>query len=216
MRLSYVSPTIVLLLLLSSSAAEAQLCAGNPSFTNQPYQVGLTAAFTDDAHGIGGDFAAGGDEFFAGAGVSVINFRDADVTSTQVTAFGGADWAVNQSQTVFVCPVAHVGFGAGPDFGNVDVSTFRLGAGGRIGVMASSSTELMVIPTFGLTAEYTRVDFEVGNVDDSEGDSSGEASFGVGFVFNRNIGIVPEISVPFSAGNSDPVFSVRFSFAFGR
>src|SRR3712207_3408800 len=110
MKVPYVSSTIVFLLLVSSTAAEAQLCAGSPSFANQPYQVGLTAAFTDGAHGIAGDFAAGSDLFFAGAGVGVINFRDADVTSTQVTGFVGSDWAMNQAQTVFVCPIAHIGF----------------------------------------------------------------------------------------------------------
>jgi hypothetical protein len=84
-----------------------------------------------------------------------------------------------------------------------------------VGVIASQTNTLMVIPNFGLALHYDRVTVEFRGADESESDSSGLASVGVGFVFNRNVGISPSIAVPFSAGNSDVIFTIRLSFNFG-
>jgi hypothetical protein len=203
------------LVLLTAASAEAQLCAGNPSFANQPYQAAITAAFTEDAHGIGGEFGVGSESLFAAAGVSVINFRDLDALSTQVSLAVGTDLATNQQQTVFVCPIASMSFGVGPDVGAFDVSTFTLGAGGSVGVIASQMNDLTIVPTFGLAAIYNRVTIEVADNDVTESDSSGRASVGVGFIFGENIGITPTLVIPFSVDNADPIFGIRLSFAFG-
>jgi hypothetical protein len=215
MRISCVSAAILSVLLISTTPAEAQLCTGSPSYANQPYQAALTAAFTEGAHGIGGEFGVGGEALFATAGVGVVNFRDLDALSTQITLSVGADLATSQRGTVFVCPLASIGFGVGPDVGRADVSTIALGAGGSIGVIASQTNMLMVVPTFGLAAIYDRVTLDFGGDDVTNSDTSGRANVGVGFIFNRNIGITPGIEIPFSAGNSDPVFVIRLSFAFG-
>lgn len=215
MRHVCASAAILCVLLLSTSPAEAQLCAGNPSFANQPYQAALTAAFTEDAHGIGGEFAAGSDLFFARAGVGVLNYRELDALATEISASAGTEFATSQSGRVLVCPLAHVVFGVGPNFRNIDISSVMLGAGGSVGVIAAQSATLMVVPTFGLSVDYTRVTAEVAGNDTTDSDTSGTASLGVGFILNENIGILPEIAIPFSAGNNDPVFSIRLSFGFG-
>jgi hypothetical protein len=202
------------LVLLFATAAEAQLCTGNPSYTSNPYQVGLNAAFTDGAHGVSGDFGAGGEAFFASAGVGVINFRDLDETATQVSATAGAE--LGQFRTVFICPIASVSVGIGPDIGDIDVSTFSVAGGGSVGVIASQTDSLMIVPSFGLAAVYNRFTAEIRGDDVSESDSSGRASIGVGFIFNQHVGISPALIVPFSAGNDDPIFEIRLSFGFGR
>ena len=46
--------------------------------------------------------------------------------------------------------------------------------------------------------------------------ASGLASVGVGLIFNRNVAIIPEVLVPFSAGNGDAIFSIQFLFNFGQ
>ena len=208
--------TVMLSTLLITRTAEAQVCAGNPSFANRPYQASITAAFTEGAHAMGGGFGAGSESFFASAGVSVINFRELDATSTQISAGAGAELATNQRRTVFVCPLASVSFGSGPDVGGIDVSTINLGAGGSIGVIASQTAALMIVPTFGLAAIYSRVSAEFQGRDATESDSSGRASVGVGFILNENVGITPALAIPFSAGNADPIFEIRLSFGFGR
>jgi hypothetical protein len=216
MRLARASALLVMIL-LAARPANAQLCAGNPSYTNQPYQAALTAAFTEDAHGIGGEFGAGGESIFASAGVSVINFRNLDALSTQISALVGADLPADQNRTVFVCPAASIGFSVGPDVGAVDISTISLGAGGSVGVVASQMDQLTIVPTFGLAVIYNRITADFGGIDSTASDGSGRATVGVGFIFGQNVGITPAIVIPFSAeGEADSIFSLRLSFGFGR
>jgi hypothetical protein len=203
-------------LVLSAAPAEAQLCAGSPSFRDQPYQAGITAGFTEGAHGVGGFFGTGGESLFAIGSIGVVNYRDLDALATQISASVGADLATSQSSRVFVCPVASIGFGAGPDIGDVDISTFSLGAGGDVGIIAYEINDLRVVPTFGVSVAYNRINAEFGGSDATESDTSGLANIGVGFILSQNIGILPAVSVPFSAGGSDPTFVIRLSFGFGR
>lgn len=211
-----VTCVVLLLALLVAAPASAQLCNGSPSFRDGPLQVGLAAAFTEGARGVGGTFAGGGEVFFAGAGVSVLNYTDLDVRSTAVSAFGGAEVTTDSRNRVLLCPLVQLGFGAGPDFGPVDVSTATLQAGGSVGVIASDSDGVMVVPFFGLAALYQRVTSEIGGTEVSASDTGGLADLGVGLIFNRNVGITPFISIPFSAGSSDVAFTLRFTFNFGQ
>jgi hypothetical protein len=207
--------TLGLVLVVAADTAEAQLCAGNPSFASRPYQAAITAAFTEGAHGVGGEFGAGNESVFVNAGVSAINFRDLDAIATQMSLGVGTDLAMNQGQTVFACPLASISFGVGPDVGAFDVSTISLGGGVSLGVIASQANDLMIVPTFGLAAIYSRVTAELPADDFTESDSSGRVSVGVGFILNQNVGITPTLTMPFSADNADPIFGIRLSFAFG-
>jgi hypothetical protein len=108
-----------------------------------------------------------------------------------------------------------VRFGAGPDIGAIDVSSVGLQGGGSVGVIATSTPSLMVVPTFGLAAVWQRVTVEVGGVERDSSDTSGAANVGVGFIFNERIGITPSIVIPFSVADSDVVFSLAFTFNFG-
>ena len=140
------------MILVSTIPAEAQLCAGAPSFRDNPLQVGASAAFRGGAQGVGGSFAAGGESLFAAAGVSVLNFDDVDSSATSVSGTIGVDLQADDNGRVFLCPIGQVAFTAGPDFGPVDVSTITLSGGVSVGVIASQSDALTVIPTFGLFA----------------------------------------------------------------
>ena len=144
------------MILLSTIPAEAQLCAGAPSFRDNPLQVGASAAFRGGAQGVGGSFAAGGESLFAAAGVSVLNVDDVDSSATTVSGTIGVDLQADDNGRVFLCPIGQVAFTAGPDFGPVDVSTITLTGGVSLGVIASQSDALTVIPTFGLFAVHSR------------------------------------------------------------
>lgn len=211
-----VSVCAAIALLGAVSPAEAQLCSGAPSFAQAPYQVGVGAAFRDGAQGFGGQFAAGGTALFAGAGVAVLSFSDLDATQTNINIFAGTDLGVDENDSVFFCPLASFGFGVGPDIGPVDVSTFSLRGGGSVGVIASSTDMLMVVPTFGFAAAWQRVTVEAGGMDTDESDSYGVANLGVGFIFNRLVAITPGISIPFSVADSDVTFTIGFAFNFGQ
>ena len=206
----------LLLLVAAASTAEAQLCVGAPPFTQQPYQAGFGAAFRDGAQRVGGHIAAGGTSLFGGVGLSVVNYSDIDSTQTNINVFGGSELSVEGDNRVFVCPLAAINFGVGPDIGPLSVSSFTLQGGGSVGFVASDRNDLMVVPTFGLAAAWQRTSFEVGNVESDDSDTFGVANLGVGLIFDRRIGITPGISIPFSVGDSDVAFTIEFTFGFGR
>jgi hypothetical protein len=191
------------------------LCTGSPSYASNPYQASITAAFTDGAHGLGGEFGAGGEALFVTGGVSFVNYRDLEETSTHASLGVGAELGVSENRNVFVCPLARMEFGSGPDIGTADISSFVLIGGGSVGVVASQSSTLMVVPTFGLAANYSRFNVEFGGRETTETDTSGRAVVGVGFIFDNNVGITPALVIPFSAGDTDPIFAIKLSFGFG-
>ena len=207
---------LLLTILAAAETASAQTCLGAPSFRAAPYQAGVAASFTEGLRQVEGTFAGGGESLFAGAGVSVLNFTDIDERTAGVSAFAGAEFATDQRNRVLLCPIVRLGFLAGPDFGPVDLSSVTLQGGGSIGVIAAEDGDLMVVPFFGLSAGYTRVTSEFGGVEESESDTGGVADLGVGLILTRTVGITPQVSIPFSTGSSDAIFTIRFTFNFGR
>lgn len=207
---------LLLTILVAATPASAQTCLGAPSFRVAPYQVGVGASFTEGLREVEGTFAGGGESLFAGAGVSVLNFTDIDERTAGVSAFAGAEFATDQRSRVLLCPIVRLGFLAGPDFGPVDLSSVTVQGGGSIGVIAAEDGDLMVVPFFGLSAAYTRVTTDIGGVEESASDTGGVADLGVGLILTRTVGITPQVSIPFSSGGSDAVFTIRFTFNFGR
>ena len=203
---------------LTAAPAEAQLCAGAPSFRELPNQIGVSGVFSDDAQGVGGHFGLGGQTLFAGGGLGFLNYDELKSTATTVSGFVGADLAANEGQRVFVCPVGGVGFGVGPDRGPLDVWSFSLEGGVHVGVVASEANELRVVPTFGLAVIYDRLSAKSRNGGNTatSSDGLGNVSVGVGFVMNGNVGITPSLIVPFAAVNNDPIFLLDFTFNFNR
>jgi hypothetical protein len=216
MRTALIAAAVVSATTLASEPAEAQLCAGAPSFRTAPYQAGVDTVFTSGIQGFGGHFAAGGETLFGGGGAGFVNYSYLDSSAVEVSGFAGADLAASSAERVFVCPLAQVSFGVGPDIRSVDVSTFTVEAGGAVGVIALRTDALAIIPTFIVTGAYNRVSFEAGGNDVSESDGAGVASVGVGFLLNQNVSITPSVGVPFSVGDPDPIFRVSFAFQFGR
>jgi hypothetical protein len=207
---------VLLVLFLMARSASAQTCLGAPSFREAPYQAGVGASFTEGLRQVEGTFSGGGETLFAGAGASVLNFTDLDQRTAGVSAFAGAELATDQRNRVLLCPIVRLGFLAGPDIGPVDLSSVSIRGGGSIGVIAAQDGDLTVVPFFGLAFGYTRVSTQIGDVEDSASDTGGIADLGVGLILTRTVGITPQVSIPFSSGPSDAVFTIRFTFNFGN
>ena len=105
--------------------------------------------------------------------------------------------------------------GTGPDAGAVEVSTFRAGAGGLLGVGVYDSASLMIVPTFGIDLLRECRALEVGGIEEDDSDGVASAMLGVGFIINRRIAIVPEFTVPISAADSDATVGVHVAVGFG-
>jgi hypothetical protein len=202
-------------LVMTATPALAQVCRARPSFSTSPYQVGGRAAFTDGGRTFGGDFGVGGRYLFATAGVSSRYVEEPDSYETAISTRVGVELLVDRTRRIYFCPSGFLSFGTGPDIGALDVSTFRVGAGGRVGVGVYDSPSLMVVPTLGIDLLRERRAFEIGGVEEDEADGVGLATIGVGFIINRQFAIVPEFFVPFSAADSDVTVGVRFVFGFG-
>lgn len=210
-----ISCLAALLIAFLTSPAYAQLCRGGPSFAGFPYQVGAMASATDGAQAYGGDFSVGGQYLFAGAGFSARHVDEADASSAEVSSRAGLEFRVSQTRRIYFCPAAFVAFGTGPDLGDVDVSTFAVGGGGRVGVVVRDTDAFQLVPTFGVDAVRERRALELGGVEQENTDGYGVAALGVGLIFNRRFGITPEVGVPFSAADSDATVTVRVAYGFG-
>lgn len=205
---------IPLLLIGSATPASAQLCRGGPSFAAYPYQVGALVRAAGDTRAFGGNFAVGGRYLFAGAGFSARRADEADTTAAEVSSLAGLELRVSQVRRIFFCPVAFVAFGTGPDRGDTDVSTFDVGGGGRVGVVVRDSDALQIVPVFGVDAVRRRSALELNGTEEDETDGYGVAALGVGFIINRRFAITPEAGVPFSAADSDVMFTLRIAYGF--
>lgn len=208
--------SVLVLTFLAARPAAAQLCIGNPSFGYAPYQASIGANFSDNVRGIEAAFAGGGQTFFGGAGLTVLNFTDVDIRTAGVFGFAGGEFAADRENRVLLCPIARLDVIAGPDIGPVDNTTTSLQGGGSIGLIISDTGEMLVVPFFGLAAVYSHFKSQFANNETTFNDTGGRADLGVGLIFNRTAGITPSVSIPFGTGGSDVTFSIKFSFNFGR
>lgn len=208
-----VLPCAVVIAIAIVAPAEAQLCAGAPSFRMSPFQAGVDSVFSGDAQGVGASFAAGR-TLFGAVTVTATRFSDRESASRSVGGAAGLEVPLGGDRRGFVCPVAHVAWGVGPNVGPLEVSTVSAGAGGRLGVVAAEAGRLMVVPTLGLSAVYRRSSAEFRGLEEEESDAYGLAAMGIGLLFNERIGITPGILIPFSVTDPDVAFLLTVAFGF--
>lgn len=213
----------VVLVIFFVKPLQAQVCTGAPSFREAPRQirvsdvfgVSVSDAFSADAQAFGASAAAGGRTAFGGGGFAVTSFDGLDSTATSVSGTVGADLPVDRDERVFVCPLGSAVYAFGPDVGSININSFGVLGGARVGVLAAESSNLRVIPTFGVALFYRRVTLDAPGFQSlEESDTSGLATIGVGFVFNGRIGLIPAIVIPFAIPDRDVALSLSFVFNF--
>jgi len=198
----------------SVSQAEAQTCTGAPSLREKPMQTGLAASFVGDRHEVGGTFVFGKPSLFGGGGLSATHISFAGTAPT-MSAVIGTELA-SPDHPVFTCPLFQVAYSTGPDFGPFDVSMFGIRTGVSVGALVVERPTMSVIPTFALALLYDRGSVSSGDFESTNSVWSGVATFGAGFVFNRNLSVIPALEVPFNTTDTDVGFSFRWVYGFGR
>jgi hypothetical protein len=201
-------------LILVVSQAEAQTCVGAPSFRDKPMQGGLTASFVGERHEVGGTFAAGKPSLFGSVGVLATHISFLGTAPTLTLGVGTE--VPSSEHPVFTCPLFQVAFTSGPDVEPFDTSIIGVRGGLSVGAIVAERRAMQVIPTFGLAVLYDRAKVSIADVESTNSVWSGVATFGVGFLFNKNLSVIPALEVPFSAGNSETGFSFRWVYGFGR
>jgi hypothetical protein len=205
---------LTLTLTLACSAAHAQICVGRAPLNQGTLQAGGGVAFTDGANAFSGFFGGGTDRGFGGVSIGRTNFSDFDSSSTDIMGFfGGGNYFTPK---VHLCALADVGYSAGPEILFVDTHSVGFGGGISIGVVASETETLAVVPTFGGSVRYHRLTAKFDGESESTSETYGVIEAGLGLILNKRVAITPLISIPVGLDENDLVFSLTVSFNFGR
>ena len=210
-------------LLLPLGSVAAQLCAGVQSFAGRPVQLWGFGTITSGSH-LGS----------YGGGVRLIGgraaFGDVELGASHTDAYGGLSWLIgtaaayqvslNKTGTVQLCPAASVGFVLGPKniYGSgQDFSETNASAGAAIGVLASHSTQIDVVPTASLIFEHSNQKFK----DNLSGTTtSASASFevielGLGLVHRHQLTLKPSLAIPVGLPDGSAYFTVVLAYSVG-
>ncbi len=186
---------------------------GAPSFVDRPMQVGAAASFIGDRHEVGGTFAVGRQSLFGGGGVTATHLRFIGTAPT-VSGIVGAEFP-SSDHPLFTCPVFQAAYAAGPAPEPFDMWTVGLRGGIHVGaVVAETHQAVKIIPTVGLAVLYDRTKLTFMEFENRVGGWSCLATFGVGFLFNDKVSVIPALEVPFSTGAAETGFSLRWVYGF--
>ena len=199
-----------------ATAAEAQVCTGNPSFRTAPYQVGFGAEFASGSNGVGGSFGAGNDAIFASADLRVINIDFVDGHSYSLTGSIGSDQPIDRARHVFACPLGSVGYTSVPTISGIDTSAMDVALGGSIGMMAPLSSAVSVTPHAGLFYRYDRIEATAGAAGVHVSTNFALATFGVSLLVGQHLAFGPTINVPIGLDNGNNSATIGFTYNFGR
>ncbi len=208
----------------SVATLEAQTCLGLPASSVSSRNISLTAAFPERvtlfSARVGGIMSSGG---FGGLSVAYESYDDADDAS----AFGfaadvGKEFVLATGSAVRVCPTASAQLAFGPDFDlglGDDVSVTRFGGnvGGAIGTVIAASPGFSLIPYAQLSLAHLRLRVSAGEFTETDSQTGGILTAGVGLGFNDRVIVQPFLTKGFGfEGDTDVYFGVGVSFPVGR
>jgi hypothetical protein len=201
-----------------NAPAAAQTCLGLPSHSNGQMQVSGNAAFTNLANSFGAGFGYGQPGgIFGSAQLGTTSYDGFNGSAIDLGAQAGYQLTVSQAQ---VCPVASLSLGMGPkdvDVAGTDVSSRQGTIGFAIGKVMGANPRMKFVPNAGLGLAYRKLKLDDGTnpaVEASE--TYGQASVGVGLIFNSHIAVRPSISIPLgSDASNDPTFGLTVAYNFG-
>jgi hypothetical protein len=212
---------LILLVLASiivpAAQGRAQTCVGRSSFKYGTVGFGGTGTVTGGSRGFGAYGSYGRPtSWYAGATIGTTLIDGGGGTSLNLGASLGYQLPIGRSSFEF-CPYAIVGSSALRNVSTVTgtgitTRTNSYGFGGTFGWRYEDSDELDIVPALGVQWQSQSVsspDFRSGP------NSSGSASFSLGFVADRQWSIVPGVSSSFSTG-STYVYTLSVGYSFGR
>jgi hypothetical protein len=168
---------------------------------------------------------------FGGVKLDELTFEDVTVDEIDDTALAlgltvGSDNRLDSEGRIWLCPLGAIAYRMGPtlefDFGGfdfddgVDTNLLTLGGGGRIGVVALDNGSVQAIPTFGISFLHERLTLEIPDEDDeSDSETFGMITMGVGLVFNEQTALIPTFEIPLGREEDQILFRLTFVINFG-
>jgi hypothetical protein len=223
-RIVWRIPGLTLLgVVLTLGSVAAQLCSGNQSFAGRPVELWGFGTFTAGSH-LGS----------YGGGVRLIGGREAfgalELGASHTDAYGGVSWLVgtaaayqvslNKKATVQLCPAASLGLiigpknigGSGQDYSETDAE-----AGAAIGVLASHSTQIDIVPTASVVFEHSNQKFkDIGTGTTTSSAVSFEIiELGVGLVHRHQFTLKPFVSIPVGLPDAIAYFTLALTYSVG-
>ena len=200
-----------------NAPAAAQTCLGLPSHSNGQMQVSGNAAFTDLSNSFGAGFGYGQPGgIFGSAQLGTTSYDGFDGSAIDLGAQAGYQLTVSQAQ---VCPVASLSLGMGPkdvDGAGTDISSRQGTIGFAVGKVMGSNPKMKFVPNAGLGLAYRQLKQDDGTTSIEASETYGQASVGLGLIFNSHIAVRPSISIPLgSHANNDPTFGLAVAYSFG-
>jgi hypothetical protein len=187
-------------------SAEAQLCAGMPSFSAGRMRADVGAEFPagSKAYGAGLTWSHRSGAYFGGQ-ITRQNPTGAAESATDLQANVGYQTSFDGLGKTRFCPTGHFGITNRP---NNQESVTHYALGGTLGQVLSSSDNMTLAPSLG--ASWVHIS------SGGTSDSWIEATLGAGFIFNRDVTFTPMLRLPLNQDGADPTFGFSLSYNFGR
>jgi hypothetical protein len=200
-----------------NAPAAAQTCLGLPSHSNGQMQVTGNATFTDLSNSFGTSIGYGQPAgIFGNAQLGMTSYDGLDGSAIDLGAQAGYQLTVSQAQ---VCPVASLSLGMGPndvDGAGTDVSSRQGTIGFAVGKVMGSNPKMKLVPNAGLGLAYRKQKLDDGTSSIEASETYGQASVGLGLIFNSHLAVRPSISIPLGSDfSNDPSFGLTVAYNFG-
>jgi hypothetical protein len=210
------------LLLCAAPDLHAQMCHGRPSFAVAPMNVSGDVTTGDEATTITGGWNFGSLTYFGGFDLGLTTFDDFDGTASSLMGEIGTHIRPGGVLYLEMCPFVRLGLAMGPDdvpAGNdtdLDLRQYDVQAGVGLGGMVPVVRGLVLMPfgDFALAYQRQNADWSNGN-SSSDTDTYGLLGAGVRLSFDNRFTIGPKLTIPLGLQDSDPIWGLGFTFAFG-
>ena len=206
------------LVLALPSAALAQTCLGNPSFSNGHLQLSANVATNKDVTAFGVGIGGGSETIFGAAQVGGTTYDAIDGSTLSVGGTLGYQVPISSGGSAMICPVLGGAYGFGPrDFDalGTDLQTRAFNFGLSLGFDALRSERLRVVPALSAGFVYAANVFDGMGGSSTVSDSFGEAGFVLGLVLNNTLAIRPSVSVPFGLEGAEASYGIGFTLNYG-
>jgi hypothetical protein len=200
-----------------AATAEAQICAGNAPFSSGRMRVGVGAEFPEGEKAYGGALTwAHNSGVYVGGQVARSDDNNGPESAMDYTANLGYELSMETLGKIRFCPMGHFGMAKGPNTGNTEVSTTHYGLGGTFGTVLSSSDNLAIVPSLGISWVNYSTKSTTNNTETTAEDNWMEATLGAGFILNRDVTFAPMVRIPLNQDGAESQFGFSLSYNFGR
>lgn len=201
--------------LLVAGPANAQLCSGVQSFARRPVQLRAAASFDTVSRTVVGGVRIGGRGVFGDLTLGSSHIKAYDASSFVVGAIIAYQVALGSKGTIQFCPAASLGFNIGPNNildSGVDYGAKEWGLGGAIGVLATRTAQIDLMPTLSFTFVHATQRLTDNTTFTTSRSRSGQfLDLGVGLVHRQQLSFKPVFSIALPGGATGFAFALTYS-----